>query len=100
MQLIENLFVGESVGNLGTVVYSLKRDIPVFRLYCLVNFADRNRMEILSSKELFTKKYRSRKGIIAGVAMGRHEAVDLLCYMLEEAAKAGRDLTDPSAWLQ
>lgn len=50
MQLIENLFVGESVGNLGTVVYSLKRDIPVFRLYCLVYFADRNRIEILSSK--------------------------------------------------
>ena len=87
MQLIENLFVGESVGNLGTVVYSLKRDIPVFRLYCLVYFADRNRMEILSSKELFTKKYRSRKGIIAGVAMGRHEAVDLLCYMLKRRQK-------------
>ena len=51
MQLIENLFVGESVGNLGTVVYSLKRDIPVFRLYCLVYFADRNRIEILSSKK-------------------------------------------------
>lgn len=100
MRLIDNLFVAENVENLGTVVYSLKRDIPVFRLYCLVYFADRNRMEILSSKELFTKRHRGRKGIIGGVAMGHHEAVDLLCYMLEEAAKAGRDLTDPAAWLQ
>ncbi len=98
MDFLEELYVGESVENLGTVIYSLKRGIPVFRLYCIVLFCDRNRMEILSSTELLTKKYENRKKILLGVAMGRREAYTLLAYMAEDVAKAGKDLTNPAFW--
>ena len=68
MELIDNLFVADNVTNLETVIYSLRRDIPVLRLYCIVYFADRNRLEILSSRELFTPRYKGRQGVIAGIA--------------------------------
>lgn len=96
MELIDNLFVAENVANLETVIYSLRRDIPVLRLYCIVYFADRNRLEILSSRELFTPRYKGRKGVIAGIAMGRAEAVDMLLCMAREAAEKGRNAGDPS----
>ena len=36
MELIENLFVGGNVSDLETIVYSLRREVPVLRLYCIV----------------------------------------------------------------
>lgn len=96
MELIDNLFVAENVSNLETVIYSLRRDIPVLRLYCIVYFADRNRLEILSSRELFTPRYKGRRGVIAGIAMGRAEAVDMLLTMAREAEANGRNAGDPS----
>ncbi len=95
MELIEHLFVAENVTDLETVVYSLRRDIPVLHLYCIVLFEDRNRIEVLSSHELFRQRNRNRPGKIAGIAMGRAEAVDLLVFMAEEAAKNGRNPGDP-----
>ncbi len=53
MELIENLFVGGNVSDLETIVYSLRREVPVLRLYCIVYFEDKNRLELLSSHELF-----------------------------------------------
>lgn len=99
MDFTEDLYVGATVEDLGTVVYSLRRRIPVPRLYCIVFFPHRNRLEILSSRELFTPKYQEKNGIIAGVAMGRKEAVDLFCYMAEQAAAEGRDMTSPQTWI-
>ena len=52
MELIENLFVGGNVTDLETIVYSLRREVPVLRLYCIVYFEDKNRLELLSSHEL------------------------------------------------
>lgn len=98
MEFLEELYVGETVENIGTIVYSLRREIPVFRLYCIVLFCDRNRIEILSSKELFTKKNKNRQKILTGIAMGRQEAISLFAFMLENMAKTGKDLTNPSAW--
>lgn len=98
MDFAEELYVGETVENLGTVVYSLRREIPVPRLYCMVLFYDRDRLEILSSRELFTPKQKKRKGRIVGVAMGRKEAIDLLRYAAGQAAAEGRDMTRPQTW--
>ena len=53
MKLIDNLFVAENVTDLETVVYSLRRSIPVLHLYCIVLFEDKNRLEILTSRDLF-----------------------------------------------
>ena len=74
MRLIENLFVAGNVTELETVVYSLRRSIPVLHLYCIVLFEDKNRLEILSSRELFRERNKNRPGQIAGVAMGKREA--------------------------
>lgn len=95
MKLIEHLFVGENVTELETILYSLRRSIPVLHLYCIVYFEDKERLEILSSYELFQDRNRERQGMIAGVAMGRKEAIDLLVYMAEEARRQGRNPGDP-----
>lgn len=96
MEIIDNLFVAGNVTNLETVVYSLRRNIPVLRLYCIVLFTDKNRLEILSSRELFLERNQKRRGKIVGIAMGRAEAIDLLVFMAEEAAKQGRNPGDPA----
>lgn len=95
MKLIENLFVAGNVEDLETIVYSLRRSIPVLHLYCIVLFEDRNRLEILSSRELFGQRNQSRPAQIAGIAMGKQEAYDLLVYMAEEAVAQGRNPADP-----
>ena len=56
MRIAEELYVAKNIENLGTIVYSLRRDIPVFRLYCLVVRTKRARLEIVSSKYLFQTK--------------------------------------------
>lgn len=95
MKLIDNLFVSASVTGLETVVYSLRRDIPVLHLTCIVLFEDKNRLEILSSRDLFHERNKNRPGQIAGIAMGRRDAVDLLRFMTEDAVKCGRNPADP-----
>ena len=99
MEWIEDLFVGGSVTDLETVVYSLRRGIPVLHIYCIVLFEDRNRLEILSSRELFQKRNKNRPAKIAGIAMGHAEALDLLVYMAETALENGRDCGDPREWI-
>lgn len=95
MKLIDNLFVAGNVTDLETVIYSLRRGIPVLHLYCIVLFEDRNRLEILSSHALFHERNKNRPAQIAGVAMGRREAYDLLAFMTEEAIANGRN---PAIW--
>lgn len=95
MKLIDNLFVAGNVTDLETVVYSLRRSIPVLHLYCIVLFEDKNRLEILSSRDLFHERNKNRPGLIVGVAMGRREAIDLLRFMTEDAVKDGRNPADP-----
>ncbi len=95
MELIENLFVGGNVTDLETIIYSLRRGIPVLHLHCIVYFADKERLELLSSKELFGERNKNRPGKIAGIAMGKRETISLLVYMTEEAVKNGRNPGDP-----
>ena len=100
MRLLDSLFVGADVKELETVLYSLRRRIPVARLYCIVLFEDKKRMEIMVSRQLFTPKYADRPYVIAGIAMGRQVAVEVFCFLLEEAVREGRDLTKPEEWIR
>lgn len=95
MKLIDNLFVAGNVKDMETVVYSLRRSIPVLHLYCIVLFEDKNRLEILTSRDLFHERNKNRPAQIAGIAMGRREAVDLLRFMTEDAVQNGRNPADP-----
>ena len=95
MELIEDLFVGSNVTDLETILYSLRREIPVLHLYCIVYFEDKNRLELLSSHELFHARNRNRPAQIAGIAMGREETVDLLLFMAEKAQEEGKNPANP-----
>lgn len=95
MNLIDNLFVAGNVTDLETVVYSLRRGIPVLHLTCIVLFEDKNRLEILSSRDLFHERNKNRPAQIAGIAMGRRAAYDLLAFMTEDAVANGRNPADP-----
>lgn len=95
MKLIDNLFVAGNVKDLETVIYSLRRNIPVLHLYCIVLFEDRNRLEIMASRDLFHERYKDRPAKIAGIAMGRRAAYDLLAFMTEDAVQNGRNPADP-----
>ncbi len=96
MEFIEEIFIGESIQDLGTIIYSLRRNIPVFQIYCICLFEEpKSRFEILSSKELFSNKNRKRKYVIAGIAGGKHEAENLFLFMVETALQAGRDISNP-----
>lgn len=90
MELIENLFVGGNVSDLETIVYSLRREVPVLRLYCIVYFEDKNRLELLSSHELFHTRNKNRPAKIAGIAMGREETVVYFFLWQEKAQEEGQ----------
>lgn len=56
-------------------------------------------MEIMSSKELCKKRYEQKEFVVAGIAYGRAEALDLFCYMIEQAIKKGRSLQKAEEWI-
>ena len=90
MELIENLFVGGNVTDLETIVYSLRREVPVLRLYCIVYFEDKNRLELLSSHELFHTRNKNRPAKIAGIAMaGRKRWICFSLWRKERRRKGG-----------
>ncbi len=99
MELLENLFIGENITDPEAVIVSLRRQIPVLRLYCIVYFADKDRLELLSSHELFRAANRHRPAKVAGIAMGREKTVELLLLMARKAQAEGRNPADPQALL-
>ena len=87
--------VFDSVDAAELAISRLRRSIPVLHLYCIVLFEDKNRLEIMTSRDLFHERNKNRPASIAGVAMGRREAYDLLAFMTEDAVKCGRNPADP-----
>lgn len=100
MELLENLYVADNVTDLPRTVYALRRKIPLFRVYCVVWMEKRNRIEILSSSQLFVKRNMDLRGVIMGVAMGKHAAEVLLTTIVETVSKNGKNLSEPREWLE
>lgn len=100
MNLAENLYVAGNISDLETVVYAVKRNIPMPRLYCIVFLSKKNRYELISSWQLCRGKFQPKDGIIVGVANGKQETYDLMAYILEEAVKEKKDLLNPSKWIE
>lgn len=98
MKLMEELYIADSVTSLESAVYNLRRRTPVFRLYCIVYFADRNRFEIMTSFQLFSDKNKDRESKIFGLAKGQRSAYTLLCGMLEDVLRENKDLNAPATW--
>lgn len=100
MEFIKELFVGGSINDLGTIKYSLSRNIPVQNLYCICLFLDgKNQMQIVASRELCGKRYKDKKFLLCGIAMSKAEARDLLLFIIDTAVKNGRKLTKPEEWI-
>lgn len=101
MKYIEHLFVGGSVQDLDTILYSLSRDITVFHLYCICLFYNkkRNHVEIMSSKEICKKRYKNKNFEVIGVAYGKAEAIDLFCYIIQQAVEKGSNLQKAEEWI-
>lgn len=100
MRLAQDLFVAENVTDLETVVYALKRNIPMPRLYCILFVSEKNRYELVSSWELCRGRFQSKDGVVVGVANGKREGLDLIAYLIEEVVKDGKDLSEPDTWIE
>lgn len=100
MNLAEELYVAENISDLETIVYALKRDIPMPRLYCIVFVSKKNRYEIISSWQLCMGQLHAKEGVIVGIANGKREAYDLMSFIIEEAVKEKKDLLNPSKWIE
>lgn len=100
MHLAKDLFVAENVSDLETVVYTLRRNIPMPRLYCVLFNSEKNRYELISSWELCRGRFPSTNGVVVGVAMGKQETYDLVAYMIEEILSEGKDLLNPRTWIE
>ena len=101
MKYIEHLFVGGSVQDLDTILYSIDKSIPVFHLYCICLFYSnqKNHVEIMSSNEICKKRYKQKDFIVIGVAYGKAEALDLFCYIIQQATEKGNDIQKAEEWI-
>lgn len=100
MDFVEKLFIGGGVAEPEAALYCLRRKIPMPRLYCIVFFADRQRLEILSSKALFHPRNKNRPAKLAGIAMGRAEALELVAFMAQTACDEGKNPAKPQEWIE
>lgn len=86
MRLAKTLYIAQSVQDLGTVVYALRRNIPVFRLWCIC--LENGRLSVQSSRSLCL---RGKDPLVLGFGMGQAEAVEGLVAFIEAQTAAGTD---------
>ena len=55
--------------------------------------------EIMSAKEICKKRYLQKDFVVIGVAYGKTEAVDLFCFIIQQAAEKGRNLQKAEEWI-
>ncbi|MGE4214511.1 MAG: hypothetical protein AB7E42_07015 [Anaerotignaceae bacterium] len=84
MDFINDIFVDENIEDLNTIIYSLKRGIPVFNIYLVcINDGDENTAYIMSSNEYFSKWNKNRQYKTIGIAVGKHGANRLFSNIIE-----------------
>lgn len=85
LEFYDEIYVGESVFDLGTICYALRHHIPVSSIYCLcTSVYSPFPLEIFSTIELLKKRNQEKNYKILGIAGGQKEAFDLLCTIIEE----------------
>lgn len=90
MDFIEDIFVDENIEDLTTIIYSLKRGIPVFNIYLIcVNVQSENTAHIMSSTEYFNKRNRNNQYKTIGIAVGKNGANKLFSNIIEYWVKKG-----------
>ena len=90
--LIDNLFVGESVKDISTVIYSLNKNISVFNIYFICYNEIKNNIEILSSNEFIKKRNENKYSNVFGIAGGKLEAYSLVRYIYQDVIDNKKDI--------
>lgn len=93
MDFIEDIFVDENIEDLNTIIYSLKRGIPVFNIYLIcVNVNTENTAVIMSSTEYFNKRNRDKQYKTIGIAVGKYGANRLFSNIIEYWVEMGNSI--------
>lgn len=82
MKFIDEIFVSNKVTDLNTVIYSLKRQIPVFEIYVICTKNDTNNTAfIMPSREVY--KDDDESITVVGIAKGKRDAYELFKYIMQ-----------------
>ena len=88
MNWIENVYVSEQMQDVETVLYSLKKEIPVLHVYLIAveQREGKARLVTLSSVSALRRKETHEKLWVVGVAFGPIQALRLLVEIIADAA--------------
>ena len=90
MRLIEEVYIGKSITDLGTIFYCLKRNIPIVNLYCICLLENTKHMlEIMTARQLFLPRNVCKPYWIVGIAEGKKEAYDLTRAIFQDSLERG-----------
>ena len=94
-RLLDEPFIGETVKDLPSILYSLNRNIPVFNIYLIISCSNSNNIfEIISSFEFVKKRYHQKDFKIIGIAGGKYEAYDIIRHILQIACDKNIQIND------
>ena len=91
MKFIENIFTS-GIDDINTVVYSLKRGIPVINIYIIL-IDEKDRSVIISSFEYF-KNNEYKKMYAAGICSGKYNAYRTFSEIIKYTLSKNWDLSD------
>lgn len=95
MKYSDEIYIGESVKDLGTVFYALKHKIPLLSIYCLCESPHSSfSLEILSARELIKPRNDRKEYTVIGIAGGKQEAFELFRFLVEEKVNQERKEQD------
>lgn len=100
MELSKELYVGDKVESLGSIVYALRRNLPLLHVYCLCKAKTGKHIAIVSARELVRARNADREYLIFGVAQGKKEAYGLLVQIIAEATASGYPVERLWAYLE
>ncbi len=84
---IEKIYVSEEMQDVETVLYSLKREIPVLHVYLIaVEQQAKPRLVIISSAQALRSKTSHQALLVVGVAFGPGQARRLLADIVADAS--------------
>lgn len=93
MDFIDDIFVGEDVEDLNTIIYSLKRGIPVFNIYLIcINTKSKHIACIMPSSEYFNERNKNSHYKTIGIAVGKFGANQLFYQIMKYWVSTGNSI--------
>ena len=84
LEFIENVFIDDSIKDLNTVLYSLKKGIPLYNVYVIL-VDDKNAnwyAQIMSSSQFFINESKFENYKVIGLAQSKAKANELFSSIL------------------